>query len=91
MQDPHCRGSDCDFTGSRFKSDALPGRCTETSGYIAYAEHTELLSTGDNVETFHDGQSNTDVMLHKGQSAIPSEKPVYGLSSCVPSIRAPKY
>lgn len=73
MHDPNCRGSNCDFTGSRIKSDATPGRCTETSGYIAYAEVTELLSMGDNVETFHDGESNTDVMLHKGELDVPRE------------------
>lgn len=72
MRDPSCRGSHCDSTGSRAKSDARPGRCTDTSGYIAYAELTELLSTGDNIETFHDGQSNTDVMLHEGGSAMSS-------------------
>jgi hypothetical protein len=77
--------------GSRFKSDALPGRCTETSGYIAYAELTELLFAGDGVETFHDGQSNTDVMLCKGESAILCKEPVHLLSSRGPNIRPPKY
>ncbi|KAK2616534.1 hypothetical protein QQS21_000577 [Conoideocrella luteorostrata] len=61
-----CWGPTCDFTGSRTQSDAKPGRCTKTGGYIAYAEILEILKKGDDVKVFHDGDSNTDVMLYEG-------------------------
>lgn len=60
-----CLGPLCDFTGTRLESDAQPGRCTDTKGYISNAEINEILSkTG--AQYFHDGASNTDVVLYKG-------------------------
>lgn len=56
----------CEFTGTRTRSDANPGRCTKTPGYLAYAEITEILARADGVTSFHDGASNTDVILYKG-------------------------
>ncbi|MBE3041990.1 hypothetical protein IMZ48_05290 [Candidatus Bathyarchaeota archaeon] len=38
MADPNCTGPDCFFTGDRLTSDAFPGPCTNTSGYLADAE-----------------------------------------------------
>lgn len=63
-----CWGPMCDFTGSRMQSDANPGRCTKTGGYISNAEIGEIIRKGDGVEQFHDGGSNTDVLLYKGSS-----------------------
>lgn len=62
-----CWGPMCDFTGSRTQSDALPGRCTKTAGYIAMAELNELLIKASGAKVFHDGASNTDVMLYNGK------------------------
>lgn len=60
-----CWGPMCDFTGTRLESDAQPGRCTETRGYSSNAEINEILSkTG--AQYFHDGASNSDVVLYKG-------------------------
>lgn len=60
-----CWGPNCDFTGTRTQSDAEPGRCTKTGGYIANAEINELIRTGS-VQQQHDDDSNTDVLLYKG-------------------------
>jgi hypothetical protein len=56
----------CDFTGSRTQSDATPGRCTKTGGYLAYAEINELIKRGVGARTFYDAKSNTDIMIYKG-------------------------
>ncbi|KHO00990.1 glycoside hydrolase family 18 protein [Metarhizium album ARSEF 1941] len=61
-----CWGPMCDFTGSRAESNASPGRCTKTAGYLAYAEINEIIKAGGDVQTFHDGGSNTDVLLYNG-------------------------
>ncbi|PQE29040.1 glycoside hydrolase family 18 protein [Rutstroemia sp. NJR-2017a BBW] len=60
-----CWGPMCDFTGSKFQSQANPGRCTNTSGYLGYAEINELLSRSGG-QIFHDGASNSDILLYKG-------------------------
>lgn len=61
-----CWEAMCDFTGTITQSDAAPGRCTKTPGYLGYAEVLEILARGDGAKVFHDGSSNTDVMLFKG-------------------------
>jgi hypothetical protein len=61
-----CWGPTCDFTGSRTQSDAAPGRCTKTGGYLAYAEINELIGTADGLRMFHDGKSNSDIILYNG-------------------------
>lgn len=61
-----CWGPMCDYTGSRTESNANPGRCTKTKGYLAYAEITELIQRGQNVKQFYDSNSDSDILLHKG-------------------------
>ena len=68
MANPNCWGPLCNFTGTRDKSDANPGRCTKTGGYVAFAEIMEILKSGDKLQTFHDKDSDTDVMIYKGSS-----------------------
>jgi hypothetical protein len=59
----------CDFTGTRLQSDANPGKCTKTPGYLGYAEIMEIIRLGGNqIQVFHDHSSNTDVLLYKGLS-----------------------
>ncbi|KAK4156324.1 hypothetical protein C8A00DRAFT_41196 [Chaetomidium leptoderma] len=67
MAQDGCWGPLCDFTGSRTRSDATPGRCTKTSGYLAVAEINEIIkrSAGD-VLYFYDAASNSDILLHNG-------------------------
>ncbi|KAK2601575.1 hypothetical protein QQS21_004893 [Conoideocrella luteorostrata] len=67
MAQDGCWGPLCDFTGSRTSSDAKPGRCTKTGGYISYAEINEIIKRGGSeVRVFHDGESNSDIMLNQG-------------------------
>ncbi|KXN64860.1 glycoside hydrolase family 18 protein, partial [Conidiobolus coronatus NRRL 28638] len=42
--DINCWTPDCKFTGTREQSNASPGRCTGTSGYISNAEISEIVS-----------------------------------------------
>ena len=55
----------CEFTGSRSRSDAVPGRCTNTSGYLAQAEINELIMR-NGIRAFYDAQSNSNVMIYNG-------------------------
>jgi hypothetical protein len=61
-----CWGPMCEFTGSRTKSDATPGRCTGEGGYIALAEINEILGRSVGARSFHDSASNSDIILYKG-------------------------
>lgn len=63
-----CWQSMCEFTGSREHSDANPGRCTGTGGYISHAEINEIIQAGGDIHFFHEGESNTDILLYKGES-----------------------
>ncbi|OBT63858.1 hypothetical protein VE03_06561, partial [Pseudogymnoascus sp. 23342-1-I1] len=60
-----CWGPMCEFTGSRNQSDATPGRCTKTAGYISYAEINEIFRLDNSARQLRD-DSNTDVLLYKG-------------------------
>jgi hypothetical protein len=60
-----CWGPMCEFTGSRLVSDANPGRCTDTAGYISNAEINELIQNG-NGRVLYDRKSDTDVLLYNG-------------------------
>ncbi|KAK1990037.1 glycoside hydrolase [Colletotrichum falcatum] len=61
-----CWGPMCDFTGTRIESDANLGRCTTTKGYVSFAEINEIITQGSYSQMFHDGDSNTDALLYKG-------------------------
>ncbi|KAF2261554.1 glycoside hydrolase [Lojkania enalia] len=70
MEDAGCDGPNCRFTGSRNESDAMPGQCTETGGYISNAEIREILANskdshiGYEVKSWHDGASNSDMLVY---------------------------
>lgn len=66
MAEEGCWGPMCEFTGSRGVSDAAPGRCTNTSGYLAQAEIDEIIQRRG-ARTFYDPLSNSDVMLYNGE------------------------
>jgi hypothetical protein len=64
-----CWGPMCEFTGTRLQSDANPGRCTKTPGYLSYTEIMEIITrNGNTARGFHDDASDTDVLLYKGPS-----------------------
>lgn len=71
MAKDDCWRPDCEFTGSRTQSDANPGRCTKTAGYISNAEISEMLKRGAGARSFYDGISDTDVVLFQGLSLNP--------------------
>jgi hypothetical protein len=67
MAQDGCWGPMCEFTGSKTQSDATPGRCTKTPGYLAVAEINEIIKLfGGDTQMFHDHESNTDVLLYEG-------------------------
>jgi hypothetical protein len=43
-KDPNCKGDMCEYTGTASVSEALPGPCTRTRGYIANAEIEEFIA-----------------------------------------------
>lgn len=43
MSHEGCDGPDCSFEGDRMHSQAAPGICTDTSGYISYAEISRII------------------------------------------------
>ncbi|KAJ6073194.1 hypothetical protein N7467_011279 [Penicillium canescens] len=59
MVDPACFGPECKFTGP--KSTAMPGRCTQTPGYIANAEIQEWLQGDQNITTYFDEVSRSTI------------------------------
>ncbi|KAI8722844.1 Chitinase [Fusarium sp. LHS14.1] len=59
-------GAMCEFTGSRTKSDAKPGRCTKEGGYLANAEITEILNGHGKFKNFYDEDSQSNVLLYGG-------------------------
>ncbi|KAL3480972.1 hypothetical protein BJX99DRAFT_253957 [Aspergillus californicus] len=68
-----CTGPICPFTGSSTESDAAKGVCTDTGGYIASAEIREIIGFGEDseytnitTETWHDGASNSDILVYNG-------------------------
>ncbi|KAK3939523.1 hypothetical protein QBC46DRAFT_459640 [Diplogelasinospora grovesii] len=74
MAEAGCTGPTCTFLGDRLNSPAAKGRCTDTSGYISNAEIDEIINSSDPdpevgtylVETFHDGASNSDILVYEG-------------------------
>ncbi|RDW76305.1 Peptidoglycan-binding Lysin subgroup [Aspergillus mulundensis] len=63
MAEEGCTGPMCGFTGDRLNSDAQKGSCTDTAGYISNAEIDQILTLEDNVKSWHDGASNSDIMV----------------------------
>lgn len=72
MAQSGCWGPNCQFTGDRLNSNAKPGRCTGTPGYISNAEIDEIMTaegslqarSGRVVTSFIDTSSNTDVLVY---------------------------
>jgi hypothetical protein len=76
LAEPGCKGPMCQFLGTRLESPAKKGRCTDVSGYISNAEIQEIVGslsddadTGIKGEAWHDGASNSDMLLYDGTSS----------------------
>ncbi|KXJ87798.1 hypothetical protein Micbo1qcDRAFT_151809 [Microdochium bolleyi] len=66
MKDASCTGPNCQFTGSATKSDAEPGLCTDTGGYISDAEISTIVNTGEDVKTWLDQGTASNIMTWRG-------------------------
>ncbi|KAH8892724.1 glycoside hydrolase, partial [Thozetella sp. PMI_491] len=64
MAEAGCTGPLCKFTGDRLHSEAEKGACTDTAGYISNAEIDELITFGEATKTWHDADSNSDMMVY---------------------------
>ncbi|KAL2860831.1 uncharacterized protein BJX67DRAFT_386278 [Aspergillus lucknowensis] len=64
MSEAGCTGPDCFFEGDRLNSPAAKGVCTDTGGYISNAEISQIEILGDNVQTWHDEGSDSDIMVY---------------------------
>ncbi|POR38364.1 Chitinase [Tolypocladium paradoxum] len=68
MLDPGCVGPLCTFTGSYGVSEAEPGQCTGTGGYIANAELREIFNyaergvEGFEAKKWYDTETESDIM-----------------------------
>lgn len=62
-----CTGPECFFTGSNGSSDATPGRCTATGGYIANAEIMEIIDKNGSITTWYDDDTATDYLVYDGK------------------------
>ncbi|GKU05305.1 unnamed protein product [Fusarium langsethiae] len=73
MADKSCSGSDCFFTGSYEESEAEPGQCTDTPGYISNAELNEIWqlalegAEGISAKRWHDIFTHSDIMTYGTQ------------------------
>ncbi|KAM0272222.1 hypothetical protein ACHAQH_008781 [Verticillium albo-atrum] len=63
MTQAGCKGPDCKFLGDRMNSQAKPGRCTGTGGYLANAEIYEMLG-GPGVSWDFDDKSRSDITVY---------------------------
>ncbi|KAJ5647453.1 hypothetical protein N7490_003825 [Penicillium lividum] len=66
MAEAGCYGPNCVYTGDRLNSNAKPGKCTATAGYIADAEIAEILDNPKRAVTQHfvDSSSNSDILVY---------------------------
>ncbi|KAK8057967.1 glycoside hydrolase [Apiospora saccharicola] len=65
MASADCTGPTCLYTGSSSQSDATPGRCTNTGGYLANAEINEIIAdTSRSVKSWHDDETASDYLVY---------------------------
>lgn len=71
LAQPGCVDPMCTYLGTRLVSPAAKGRCTETGGYISNAEINEIIISGEgNSRAWHDGASNSDMLLYNGDEWV---------------------
>lgn len=66
MSKEGCTGPMCTFLGDKSTSFAAPGECTGQAGYISNAEIDRIIRSQSGVQSFHDGPSNTDIVVYNG-------------------------
>lgn len=65
MAEAGCYGPQCQFLGSADDSQAAPGPCTQTAGYIANAEIEAILANSSRVtKSYIDATSDTNILVY---------------------------
>jgi hypothetical protein len=68
MSQAGCYGPQCTYTGSATSSNAKPGLCTKTGGYIANAEIFEIINgrkrEGRVSQNFYDSASASNILVY---------------------------
>ena len=65
MSNPSCSGPFCTYTGARDHSNAYPGYCTGTPGYISNAEIRDIIDDGQwTVKTSYDTLSDSNILIY---------------------------
>ncbi|KAL4877049.1 hypothetical protein BJY04DRAFT_231180 [Aspergillus karnatakaensis] len=87
MSDPSCWGPDCKFTGGPYDSQATPGVCTATGGYIADAELDEIINgvsfdangvakrAARVTRQYKDATSDSDILIYDNDQWVASMSP----------------
>ena len=71
MADGSCYGERCFYTGTPAQSNAVPGPCTGTGGYISNAELNAIIATPGRVQTrYLDPASHSDIMVYDGNQWV---------------------
>jgi GH18 family chitinase len=69
MTDSGCRTELCTFAGP--ESQAAPGACTGTAGYISNAEINDIIiTTPYGIKTWSDEKADSDYLVYNGLSAL---------------------
>ncbi|EEA29070.1 conserved hypothetical protein [Talaromyces marneffei ATCC 18224] len=67
MAEAGCYTENCFFTGSSSVSNAEPGVCTNTAGYISNAEINEIMGNSSRVTTSYvDESSHSNILVYDG-------------------------
>ncbi|KAJ5947147.1 Glycoside hydrolase superfamily [Penicillium verhagenii] len=65
MAEAGCYGPECLYLGSADDSQATPGECTQTAGYIANAEILAIIANSSRVnQDYIDVDSNTNILVY---------------------------
>ncbi|KAK6953668.1 hypothetical protein Daesc_005973 [Daldinia eschscholtzii] len=64
MADPNCSGPMCTFLGSNTSSQAEPGECTLTAGYISNAEINSIINKKPESRTWYDSEVDADFIVY---------------------------
>ncbi|KAI0014005.1 putative necrosis-inducing factor-domain-containing protein [Xylariaceae sp. FL0662B] len=65
MAQAGCYGPDCFYTGTAIQSNAAPGPCTDTAGYIANAEIYDIVDNPSRVnQNFLDSTSDSRIVVY---------------------------
>ncbi|KAK8091919.1 hypothetical protein PG997_002280 [Apiospora hydei] len=64
MADPNCSGPLCAFLGSNASSQAKPGQCTRTAGYISNAEINSIKEKKPESHTWYDKEADADFIVY---------------------------